>query len=104
MGCCGTVLHSVLKGYRLILQPTTRDNQCALASLLGSSLVVNGVDMVLLWGCHLSLHHFWFTLMVLNYCTIWPIDRVEAETDRSIVRRPFATATTASFERVSIQI
>lgn len=44
MGRCGTVVHSLCKkSYRLILQPATRDIQCALASSLSSSLAVNGV-------------------------------------------------------------
>lgn len=89
MGRCGTVVHSLCKkGYRLILQPATGDNPCLLALLLGSSLVVNGVDMALLWGDHLSVHRFWFTLMELNNCTIWSDDGVEAETDRGAIRTP----------------
>lgn len=82
-------MHSLYKkGCRLILQPATGDNQCVLAFSLGSSLVVNGVVMVLLWGGHLLVHRFWFTLIELNNCTIWPVNRVEAETDRSAVRTP----------------
>lgn len=89
MGRCGTGVHSLCKkGYRLILQPATGDSPCVLALSLGSSLVVNGVDMVLLWEDHLSVHRFWFTLMELNNCTIWSVDGVEAETDRGAVRTP----------------
>lgn len=88
MGRSGTGGALCVKRATDLLQPATRDSQCALASSLSSYLVVNGVDMVLLWGCHLSLHHFWFTPMEFNNCTIWPIDRVEVETDRSVIRYP----------------